>query len=512
MYFGYSLSNSISQQKWTKVYEETLVLADKLDLADWCKFYYKGIRAYAYRKVKEQTEKDFGKEKRIWLACADYKYLSYGEYFRLERKIQTKKYDKNAGPGILGVIGDYTNISSKEFEDQTWTYSREIWGGSYLNRILAILCYMESRLKEKMFIYGDISKDNLENAISILNKHLEKPIELPARCDYSRLYNIVRTIDIPEEEKILLMENAYLGKIDLKYRIFIEKHFDKAIINTFWKNRFKDFDIKNDKFEKVLRAYLSYGFDFKDLFSYIPFKNKKEEYLKFLELIFDIENKKDSLSRTMGLSRDPKDNIVRGFSWELRCSLFGPEAEDLSTHYTFDDYVNELSKYFNNYIDIKSYLEEKIRVEDDDSFMSKLRDYCHKDHYYLFKGEDKYDIVFPQNLENYKTGDKIAPYLLDQIKVAAKKNKKRLNDKKFKEIASKETTEQIYELIDIYHHFPARDVDWYYAIDYFHSHSDALERYYPLFHMNFEYFSSTEHIARALFINDEFYEFCKGLC
>ncbi len=458
MYFGYSLSNSISQQKWTKVYEETLVLADKLDLADWCKFYYKGIRAYAYRKVKEQTEKDFGKEKRIWLACADYKYLSYGEYFRLERKIQTKKYDKNAGPGILGVIGDYTNISSKVFEDQTWTYSREIWGGGYLNRILAILCYMESRLKEKMFIYGDISKDNLETAISLLNRNLEKPVELPARCDYSRLYNIVNTIDIPEEEKILLMENAYLGNIDLKYRIFIEEHFDTKTINTFWKNRFKDCDIQSDKFEKVLRAYLAYGFDLKDLFSYIPLKKTKEEYQLLLELIIKIENTKN---RIFGITKDLKYNTIRGFSWEFRCSLFGPEAENLSTNFTFDDYVNELSKCFGKYIDIRSFLEEKIKVEDDNSFKSKVKEYRLQNSYYLFKGEDKYDIVFPQNLENYKTGDKIAPYLLDQIKVAAKKNKKRLNDKKFKEIASKETT---------------------------------------------------EHIARALFTNDEFYEFYKGLC
>ena len=512
MYFGYSLSNSISQQKWTKVYEETLVLADKLDLADWCKFYYKGIRAYAYRKVKEQTKKDFGKEKRIWLACADYKYLSYGDYFRLERKIQTKKYDKNAGPGILGVIGDYTNISSKEFEDQTWTYSREIWGGGYLNRILAILCYMESRLKEKMFIYGDISKDNLETAISLLNRNLEKPVELPARCDYSKLYNIVNTIDIPEEEKILLMENTYLGNIDLKYKKFIEEHFDAKIINTFWKNRFKDYDIQSDKFEKVLRAYLSYGFNLKELFSYIPLKKTKEEYLLLLELIIKIENTKNRISRIFGITKDLKDNTIRGFSWEFRYSLFGHEAEDFSTHFTFDDYVNELSKCFGKYIDIRSFLEEKIKVEDENSYKSKLQEYRLQNSYYLFKGEDKYDIVFPQDLESYKAGDKIAPYLLDQIKVAAKKNKKRLNDKKFKEIASKETTEQIYELIDIYHHFPARDVDWYYAIDYFHSHSDALERYYPLFHMNFEYFSSTEHIARALFINDEFYEFCKGLC
>jgi len=45
----------------------------------------------------------------------------------------------------------------------------------------------------------------------------------------------------------------------------------------------------------------------------------------------------------------------------------------------------------------------------------------------------------------------------------------------------------------------------------FNSHSDALERYYPLFHMKLDCFSANEDIAKALFLNDEFYEFCKEL-
>ena len=69
-------------------------------------------------------------------------------------------------------------------------------------------------------------------------------------------------------------------------------------------------------------------------------------------------------------------------------------------------------------------------------------------------------------------------------------------------------SKQYYELIDIYHHFPVREIDWHHAIDYFNSHSDALKRYYPLFRMKFDFFSPNEDIAKALFINDEFYEFC----
>lgn len=72
-------------------------------------------------------------------------------------------------------------------------------------------------------------------------------------------------------------------------------------------------------------------------------------------------------------------------------------------------------------------------------------------------------------------------------------------------------TEQIYELIDIRHQFPVRDIDWFHTIDDFNTNPDALKRYYPLFRMKFNLYTSAEDIAKAIFLNDDFYEFCKTL-
>ena len=238
-------------------------------------------------------------------------------------------------------------------------------------------------------------------------------------------------------------------------------------------------------------------------------------------MIIEIENTRDDFSRYFKITRNPKDNTVRGFSLEFRRSLFGPEAATIIEPvtattipykcYTFDDYVNVLSKYFGSKIDVRNFLKEKIKDVDEDTFSSRLQEYCRNAGYYSLGDEKKIDIEYSSDLMYYKPGDKIAPYLLKEIKSTIKTNKKRLADKEFKEISEKETTEQIYELIDIYHQFPVRDIDWHHAIDYFNSHSDALERYYPLFRMKFELFTPAEDIARALFINDEFYEFCKGV-
>lgn len=504
-YLCFAISQSVSQAEWTKIYEETLVLADKLNLADWSKFYYKGIRSYAYCKVKEQTEKEFGKEKHFWLACGEYEYLGDGEYFRLDREIDTRKYEKNAAPAILSELSMYKN------KDQFSFRCLRTYRGTYFIRILAILCFIESKLNEKIFISGDINKSDCESAVRIANRYLNEPIELPARCDFNRLYEIVKKTEISDVDKILLLEETYLGNIDLQYKKAIEEKFGKEVINQFWKERFKKHHLEDYDFGKVLESYLSYGFDFKDLFSFISLKNTKEEYLQLLKLIIEIENNKDRYSRNFGITRDPKDNTVRGFSLEFKRALFGPDAAIISTRYTFDDYVNELSKYFGNQIDVKSFLKEKIQDENEDSFLTKAKEYCKKDRYYLFEGEDQYDLIFASDLMFYKAGDKIAPCLLDDIKKAVESNKKRLADKEFKELSEKESTEQIYELIDIKHQFPVRDIDWHHAIDYFNSHSDAFERYYPLFRMKFELYTPAEDIARALFINDDFYEFCKNL-
>ncbi len=511
MYLCYALSNSITQKEWEKVYKQTLLLADKLNLADWRKFYYKGIRSYAYCKVQEQTEKEFGKVKHFWLACGEYNYLGDGEYFRLEREIVIKDYNENAGPAILSKIDSYTNITSKDFKNQTDTRVYRTWRGTYFIRLLAILCFMESELHEKIFIYGDIDKKSCENAVKLVNQYLKKTIELPARCNLNRLYEIVKTIDIPEKEKLNLMINSYLGEASWRFSKIIKEKFNKKVIQQFWQDKFKDYSIGSWEFRKVLANYLSYGFAFKDIFSYIKFSNTKEECLKILDTIIEIENNMDLLSKNIGITRNPKDNNVRGFSQNFRYSLFAAENITKVEDCTFDDYVSELSKYFGEKLDVRSFLKEKIHDEDDNAFIKRVRKILAKDNYYLFKGEENYDIVFSDDLMYYKSGNKIAPYLLKDIKTAVKANAKRLVDKEFKEILKKETTEQIYELIDIKHQFPVRDIDWIHAIEYFNSHSDALKRYYPLFRMKFELFTSSEAIARALFMNDEFYEFCKSL-
>ena len=106
------------------------------------------------------------------------------------------KYNENARPAIITELESYNNSFDKEITHHV----TRTWGGTYFVRVLAIMCLLESRLKEKVYIYGDIIKQDCESAVKMANQYLKEPIEIPARCDYNRLYEIVKTIDISEEE------------------------------------------------------------------------------------------------------------------------------------------------------------------------------------------------------------------------------------------------------------------------------------------------------------------------
>ena len=142
MHLCYSISNSVTQKEWERVYKKTLFLADKLNLANWDKFYYKGIYSHAYCKVKEQTEKESDKVSHFWVACGEYDYNVDVKKFSLQKEINLYKYNENAGPAILGELDSFANITYRNFTKHIDTRYYECHRGTYFVRLLAILCFM----------------------------------------------------------------------------------------------------------------------------------------------------------------------------------------------------------------------------------------------------------------------------------------------------------------------------------------------------------------------------------
>lgn len=480
IYLSFALSNSVTQSEWEKVYEESLFLAKKLDFADWSQFSYKGINLHCFCKVKEHKELENGEKVSHWRTSADYSYMSDAEEFWLCRKLRNKNYDKNAGAAILNVLPYCTKHDKDE---AICNQAESYWGNKtqgyiYHAYLLGIACMMETRLKDKVFIYGDIKKEHCEFALDLINQFAKEPVDLPARCDFKRLYELVKPLEISDEDKLLLMEDTYLDDLDFDCGELIRKNFDKDSINLFWKNKFDKANLKNNKYNKALSNYIALGFDFNDLFSFLS-SYEENEYKDFISAVIEVKNENDSPIKNQ-----------------------------------FDEMYETIEKNIGDKIDVKKTFDEKLKdskAYEENSFIATIKKHMADEKAKAKEYEEKYDIYNAKQFITFEKGQTFSPVLLENLKNTQEFITKILEEQDYKDLLQKKPDEQIKALIELNQWFPVRDIDWIHAIDYFENHTDALSRYYPLFRMEIDHATPYKGIAQALFINDAFYEFFKEL-
>lgn len=480
-YLYFALSKSVTQEEWERVYEESLYLAQKLNLADFTKINYKGVSPQCFCRVKEHQTSYDEKEDPHWCASADYSYMNEAEEFWLRRKLKNEKDDKNAGPAILLALPFYTDYKEKDpiYNQVEFHWGNKTQGYIYHAYLLGIACMMETRLKEKVYIYGDITLEQCKIAIEIINQYAKEPVELPARCNFERLYNIVKTLQISEENKLLLMEGTYLGDLNFECGELIRNNFDQNSITLFWNYIFKEYDNVMD-LTKKLTNYLVLGFDFKEIHKYISLDDS-DTCKKLLWAIIDLGNKQNPLINIT------KNQLIFEFSKlvgnKIDIDKLILEKEEWEKSFKKDSLITQLYKIQNN---VKEEREKYLEVQ------------------------DNYDITIPEHFIYYEKGKSILPELLNYLKDTKDFIIKILKEKDYNALLQKSYIQQINTLIKMNPWFPVRDIDWMHAIDYFEAHTDALSRYYPLFRMKINYYTPYKAIAQALFINDDFYDFFIG--
>ena len=143
---------------------------------------------------------------------------------------------------------------------------------------------VESRLKDKAFVNGDITKGQLRKAVEIANSILKTPIDIPARCDTSRLCERISKLNITENEKFSLFNYLYLGNKNIEFGNFIRNHFSKQVWRNYIKETLNQYHIKAIGFAGKLENFLELGFDLRTICSLINFEEnqKKDDEKKLL--------------------------------------------------------------------------------------------------------------------------------------------------------------------------------------------------------------------------------------
>ena len=143
-----------------------------------------------------------------WSTVGDYETLRIAEdYFMPKNLIDDNEYDINAGGAILGAIPTYEEIAECDIgaEQVYYLWGNKTQGRPYHMFLLAIACMIVSRLEEKAYVGGDITRGQCRKAVALANEHLGKPIDLPDQCDMEQLYRRISKLPFEPKEQINIL-------------------------------------------------------------------------------------------------------------------------------------------------------------------------------------------------------------------------------------------------------------------------------------------------------------------
>ena len=221
-----SISKTITQKEWKKIYKEILSLAKKLDLCYLRKFNFDGVEGNCISRAAEVTE-EVGifyptKETRLKLEGI-YSQRTIINQSYIGTKLMDEWSEQDKGSAFLGYAYSDHTLSTIILGD-------EIENETYIISILAIAFYMEARLPEKIFVYGNFPYEYAVNAVKKVNQVIKTPIQLPLICRAKDLMEKTQQTNFSEKEKCKFFRDTYIGKYDEEYWNLLHENFPDEII------------------------------------------------------------------------------------------------------------------------------------------------------------------------------------------------------------------------------------------------------------------------------------------
>lgn len=262
------ISDSLTQNEWEPVYEETLLLLDKFPLCEKLHKRYFGkdllcLCKSAEREISHQL---------AWKVAGDYKTLKSADTFSLPRQLPSLPKSPAHQDVFLGLL---PLIDKQGFKRVSKPY-KDLWGHKtqgqrYKDYLLAIGVLIESRLKGKAALFGNYTLKELTQAVRLGNRYLKKPIALSDRCDVKKLFARISSFPISNIQKLIALFALHFGEKDLHFGNFVREHFTEKEIDAFWQDAFSKNPVMSEKFYPTLRMGAVSGFRLKDMSRYMNF-------------------------------------------------------------------------------------------------------------------------------------------------------------------------------------------------------------------------------------------------
>ncbi len=533
------IAQSVTSAEWKKVYDETLKLVKAFPLAEYRQVVVRGIERWCLVRTQEREERrGWFKEEttRCWHACGDMKSLATGEDYSLRRDyFNDIEYIPNATDPILYIAREYLPDVSKysSFDNPYNLWDNKTQGHPYHLYLLAIACLVESRLGNRAYVRGDITKGQCERAVRMANKHLNVPIQVPDRCNLDRLLARVSNLPLTEADKIHVFAFAYIGRKDACFGVYLREHFSKEALDQYWKDSFAKYKVNAYGFGGELKHYLAWGFGLESLCSYVRFVGGygTDYHKTFVNTLMATELYLPSKDTTDALEIDPDQEQPYGIETVMAQFAFMWDRNRRVNRYIPLDRVRSiLSEAIGDVCPtgqlIDEYLErEGIEVEPDQQGEasegrpqqdgeegSPIAPNDALNHLVATKRKEmgKYAITSVDELLSFAKGDTMAPSIRKTVAKSFVAYRSCLDDFLYQELMGSDPDIRCRWLQSVNKYVELRDTDWERICDEIMEKPDAFGRYYPMVRVNANYRGPRE-IVKAFVLNDDLYAYAAEL-
>ena len=526
------VSKSVTEEEWSRIYEESLELVKFFPLAERGTISYVGQQVVCAVRTEEREMRYRSGTKRGWCAEMDYDTLNWAEeYCLLKDFVDSWDIDSDAGDAMMGVVPNCTDYDWKQ-EKFNRTYS--LWGAKtqgepYHMYLLSIACMIEDRLGEKAFTYGDITQGQCRKAVEMANQYLKEPIRIPARCDMERLYRRIQQLPIEENDKMKVFEHFYLGEKDKSFYDFMQNHFRTDVIWAYWEKRFADSRIGTRGFVKDLKAYLSSGAGLEELCGIVCMEDKEgnPQYEKFINAVMDAKlhikekNTEDYLDIQQG-EEQPYSiwTLMADFAYgsahnrkveryipigEIRQALMSGIGDQCDTNRYIDQYLEKEAAVPEINVYKENITEEELEKMADADAAEVFTQLMNRKMEEMQNQREEYDNSEYDDLPCYEKGSTIAPALKEAVGKSFQFYHKMTEEKRFTELMEKSHEERCIFLIEQNQQLLFRDKDWMNIFSNMEQHPESYERYYPMVRVKADD-RGLNRLIMALVLNDALYE------
>lgn len=514
------ISKAVQKKEWERIYEETLQLAKKFPLADMREVECRGNDVFCLTPTKEREYRYGWNEEKTtmcWCAFGDYETMHTAEGFFLLRDMVQEDYESDAGDALLGVLPAYL---SYDWDDSRCNHIYRVWGAKtqgepYHIYLLAIACLIESRLGDKAFVYGDITKAQCERAVELANMHLSELITLPARCDMERLWKRVSKLPLNEKEKLEAFEGFFLGNKNSEFGEYIRNTCSEEICEEYWKDKFKKVAIHTLGFDDEIKKYLLWGFGLEKLCNLVKYNDKDgaSQYEEFVKKILDtkLHWKEKNCEDILEINQE-EEQPYSIYTLLAQFAFAGARNKKVDRYIPIEEIrrvlKKEMAEKCNVDMIIDEYLETEAEYEPDES--EKFSTVMNVKRQALIENREKYAISDYEEFIYYEQGDSIHPKLMEALKESFAFYNNLTAEDCYKKLMEKTAIERCKWLIQQNEYFFIRDKDWDKICLDIEKNKDAFARYYPMGRVKITD-NAQSYLVIAIVLNDELYEFCRNI-